>query len=347
MFWFGMTDDEGPKPTAPDPADPQQTAADPNAQDPDLEEEGEVNDLVLGLLPWLVSFLLHAGLVLLAIFIVWSAIDPPDDDQPIIPSARLSRTPDAPVQARSEQTQTTTESSSRSVVQSPNQTRAPIESKVKTKSTLIGVRGSSATGSNPFGTGVGTSTGIGTKFFGTGGNAYKLVYLIDSTGSLIDSLDYVILELKRSINDLSPEQSFSVIFFQGQQVIEVKPKGLKKATQKTKAQVIEWIDPSAGNITPMMPGNPIPALQLALRYKPDLIYILSDNITGSGRYEIDQRRLLAEVEKANKGQTAINTIQFLYPDKLEEYGLEPTLALIAARSGGAYKFVDARELGIE
>ena len=103
----------------------------------------------------------------------------------------------------------------------------------------------------------------------------------------------------------------------------------------------------AGHITPKGLSNPVKALQLALRYKPQLLFILSDDITGHGRYEADQRRLLADIRRANKAGTKINTIQFLYRDKLESYGLKPTLQLIAERSGGIYKFLDGRELGIE
>ena len=360
MWWFGLADtdqDRGQRPEQDSQVGRGRTdgagsvSAPDGAADDDLqqqeESDAEINDLVMRLLPWGVSFLTHLGLILLAVFIVWSAIDSSDKDkQPIIPIAKLSKTPGAPVKTRMTQSIARSSPSRRSVL-STNESTAPSRSKTPSESTLIGVHGGAGGGSNPFSTDIGTGTGIGAQFFGTGGNAYRIVYLIDATGSLIDSLDYVIIELKRSINDLSSKQEFTVIFFQGDQIKEVTPKGMKKATPRNKARVIEWIDPSSGNVTPMLPGNPVPALRLALKYRPELVFILSDNITGSGRYEIDQRHLLKEVEKANKNRTAINTIQFLYPDKLEEYGLKPTLEMIAARNGGTYNFVDARELGIE
>jgi len=357
MGWFGLSDTDQGRGKNPDqdsrhgPAGPDEAAAaapdGPADDDPQQDPDGEINDLAMRLLPWGVSFLTHAGLILLAVFIVWSAIDGGDKDkQPIIPIAKLSQTPGAPVKMRTTQSISRSSSRQRAMV-TQNNSISPNPTKTPTKSTLIGVRGGAAGGSNPFSTDIGTDTGITAKFFGTGGNAYRIVYLIDATGSLIDSLDYVIIELKRSINQLSSKQSFTVIFFQGDQVKEVLPRGMKIATPKNKAKVIEWIDPSSGNVTPMLPGNPVPALRLALKYRPELVFILSDNITGSGRYEIDQRHLLNEVEKANRARTAINTIQFLYPDKLEEYGLKPTLEMIATRNGGEYRFVDARELGIE
>ena len=100
-------------------------------------------------------------------------------------------------------------------------------------------------------------------------------------------------------------------------------------------------------MTPKGLSNPVKALRLALRYRPQLLFVLSDNITGQGRYEVDQRRLLASIERENKSATKINTIQFVYPDPLEKFSLKATLQLIAERTGGIYKFLDARELGIE
>jgi len=92
-------------------------------------------------------------------------------------------------------------------------------------------------------------------------------------------------------------------------------------------------------------------MQQALRYRPQLMYLLSDNITGGGtgatQYEIEQQRLLDEVQRANTGNTKINTIQFLYEDPLSKVpGKKGTLEQIAEMSGGIYKFVDAADLNI-
>jgi len=146
---------------------------------------------------------------------------------------------------------------------------------------------------------------------------------------------------------LNEAQAFTVIFFQGDKAIEAPPRGLKKATPQTKQRVMEWIDPISGNIIPAGGDtDPVPALKQALRYKPQLLFMLSDNITGRGKYELIQKSFIAEVNKANVAATKINTIQFLYPDPLTRYGFKGTLELVAGESGGIYKFVDGRELGI-
>lgn len=316
-------------------------------QPPDAEEIASSEDAVARtVLPFSISVLLHVGIVVLALFIVWSIGSKEEQKEDIIPIAKLSKTPSMPVKMRTTQTKVKTTASRRSTQVNPIKTRAVSRRRTTVKSNLIGVLGSTAGATNPFRSGVSTGTGLGAKFFGTGGNAYRIVYVIDASGSLMDSLYFVILELKRSINDLSPKQTFTVIFFQGDDVVEVVPRRMKSATSENKARVIEWIDLSAGNVFPIGPTNPVPALKLALQYKPELLFILSDDITGSGRYEVDQRRLLQEIENTNRGRAMINTIQFLYRDKLEEYGLQPTLKLIAEHNGGVYKFVDGKELGI-
>ena len=84
-------------------------------------------------------------------------------------------------------------------------------------------------------------------------------------------------------------------------------------------------------------SNPVKAITRAIQYQPEVIFLLSDNITGQGRYEVDQKQLLAQIEHANsRSRTVINTIQFLYPDHLARYGLKPTLEEIADKTEASY-----------
>lgn len=88
-------------------------------------------------------------------------------------------------------------------------------------------------------------------------------------------------------------------------------------------------------------------MKQTLAYKPQLLFILSDNITGLGQWETNQDSLIAAVQHANVGGTKINTIQFLYDDPLARLGKHRTLELVADRTGGRFRFVDARALGLE
>jgi len=179
-------------------------------------------------------------------------------------------------------------------------------------------------------------------------NARRIVYVIDASGSMIRSLQIVVQELARSIDALSPQQRFGVVFFQGNEALVVPPEGeMHVATGDEKLRVLEWID---RNVYPRGSSNPLEAIRYALSLKPDVIFILSENITGSGQYEVDQRDLLAMLDELNpvideatgRRRTQINCIQFLEEDALD------TLRRIAERHGGerGYKFLSRDELGL-
>lgn len=183
------------------------------------------------------------------------------------------------------------------------------------------------------------------EFYGLGGNARRIVYVVDASGSLIDTMPYVLAELQRSIAQLVEPQQFTVLFFQGGHVLEIQPPGLKAATAYRKQQAIDWMAPSAGNVRPAGTSSPLSALQRALDYQPDLIFLLSDNIAGHGGGRVQPQVLLDHVARINTTGTKINTIQFLYPEESALLGGPSTLQRLAQMTGGVYRFVSAREAG--
>lgn len=351
MFWLGFADQSRPDaPGAGSPPPPGTPAAPPPPPEDEQDQSAgeEATEVVLTLLPWAISILLHAGLLLLAIFIVWSARVPVDEEEIIIPNANLSPTPGVPLTTTTQTTLTQSASSAAtSSLQSlsTSQSTATLSSAVDTSSLAIGTAGGSAGAASPFGTGISAGGSFKATFFGTGGNARRIVYLVDASGSLIATLPYVISELKRSISELSEKQEFAVFFFNEDGVIEVNPPRMRAATDQLKAQRIAWMDED--NVHAKGRADPVKAMNTALVYRPQLMFLLSDDITGKGRYEVDQRRLLDEIQKNNQANTKINTIQYIYPDGITRYGLKATLEQISDRTGGEYKYLDARELGIQ
>lgn len=316
----------------------------------------EVNDALVTILPWGISIVFHLGLILMTIFVAWTTIAATGEDEVIIPVIKLSATPGAPLQMRQTEqrvTQSTTERRAiqRVPTQSPQQTEkaGPLAGKVEVKTQLIGGSGALSSGkAAPFGTAIDAGGAqFKANFFGSGGgNVKRLVLIVDATGSLMAEFPFVLAELKRTVNDLNERQSFTIIFFTGEKVIEVPPAGLKFADPQTKANVIKWIDPEARNVTPVgkNPVAAVEAIRAALRYKPDLMFLLSDNIAGTGQYELNTKTLLDEIKRANTSKTKINTIQFIEEDPSIRYGQKATLELIAEQSGGTYRFVPATEL---
>jgi hypothetical protein len=351
MWLMHFADEDQPirKPAVPRP----QPMAPPAAQAEMLEEEqgptvgDEVNTMLILLLPWAISVLLHLGLVLMAFFVVWSyqkgldeeTVIPKSEIVEIEPDQVLTDTPDVEIDVNAKPID-------KVETQEPLKKTDPLgamNTDTNVNLALIGVAGPNAL---PFGAKIGSDFfGVGTG--GGGGSARTICYVVDASGSLLDTLPFVINELKQSIRKLDGRsQKFTIIFFQRDMAIEVPVphKGLKIATAENVKRAADWITLTSNNIVPRGSSNPVEAIKLALGYKPDLIYILSDNITGKGRYAVDQADLLELIEDTKKtksaGRTKINTIQFLYPDPLG------TLKMIAEQNGGVYKFVDESVVGL-
>ncbi len=292
---------------------------------------------------WMISAALHVLLAIVALMVVWSVVIERPDHSHIVPIAFLSPEPGTPLTdptrqplerptTLQRQVEPPQRSLERPAPQTPGQQR--MLASQPTLSSLSSL-GPSA-----------DSSPLAATFYGTGGNARRIAYIVDASGSLIDTLDFVLQELRRSISQLSDQQQFTVIFFQADQVIEAPPTGWKRADGRHKQQVVAWMSPEAGNIRAMGGTSPVPAIRQALRYRPELVFLLSDNITGRGRYEVNQAKLLSELAELNNSNTKFNTIQFLYPDPLADKGMRGTLELIAEQTGGVYRFVSGRELDI-
>jgi len=321
---------------------------------PDPAQEGEATDeqrvaqevsaTLESLLPWGISFLFHVGLVLLAFFLIWSTAPQIEDEDTVVPVLSYTETPQ-PVQVQQQQqvqrqVQQRTLSPIRVVSPSPSISTTPVGA-----GELANL--SPPAPSSLFQGSVGEDQAFDVRFFSKG-NARRVAFLIDASGSLTDSIPFVISHLKDTINRLSDKQEFTVIFFQGSDVVEMPRRRLLKATRANKDLALEWIDtnrPVTGSSS-----DPIAAIERALRYRPQLLFLLSDNITntGLGQFEVPQWKLMEALSKVNLGQTKINTIQFIYPDQLDSTpGRTGTMKLIAQSTGGRYTFVSERDLGIE
>ena len=348
-----------PPPEGAEPEDPEAEAAE---EEEDVQEE--VSRTLVAMVPWTVSLLLHAALVMLAIWIVYSEIIREEPQREIQPIPRLSPDPGTPqVTDRPQQEQET----ARQRVLTPDevQTDAQIDSPVPTQDTTIAVAGGAQAAANPFDGEVGEADFPGAgEFFGRElGNVRHIVFMVDASGSLTDTLPFVINEINRTLRDFVSEQTFSIIFFQTATrggFIEFPPRDadgrraparrMTPATEQNKALVRQWMAPEAHNVIPQGQQNPretlIPALRhaLGLNPRPELVILLSDNILGQGRYEVNREALIRSVlDLVPRDQVKINTFQFLREEHLSG---TPTLRTIAERTGGIYTFVPASDLNI-
>ena len=334
--------------------EPAKPPADPQGEGPEHRSVAdEVNATLMGLIPWGISLLLHVGLLLLAFFIAWSTAVEPDDEAPVTPSLSYTETPQMMemqetqverVQQRSA-TQTQVQVTQPTVSTTPAGAGAELAADLAPPaSAAMDYEGEEAAENE-------------VRFMGSKGNARTVAFLIDASGSLIDTLPHVVRYLQEiTLPQLSPKQQFAILFFQGSTVIEVPPRGLTIATQDNKQQAIQWL--ATNPIDAAFGTDPTAAIRRALQYKPQLLFILSDNLTnaGAGPYEIPQWKLIQQIKEQNVGNTKIKTIQFIYPDPLDSVpGREGTMRRIAREFGAGpngdtnewYQFVDAEVLGLE
>ena len=182
------------------------------------------------------------------------------------------------------------------------------------------------------------------RVYGTPG-ATRIVYLIDASGSLIDTLPFVQVELQKALRSLRPDQSYAVMFLQGDRVVEAPPVGMKPASTRAVTHTMQWIDPAAGKVIPSGKPDAHAAIRRALAYQPDAVVLLSDGLTGRGQAGLNQRaKIVSLIDAANTAGTVFHTVQLSQPDPLATPTRRGTLELIAHLTGGAYRFVDENDL---
>jgi len=167
-----------------------------------------------------------------------------------------------------------------------------------------------------------------TAFYGIDpGKAAKIIYVIDRSGSMTNSIDYVKYELKRCISELDYNTEFLVLFLSSGWPTEMPTRRLVPATDRNKAIAFEYID----SIIALGITDPSKALERAFAAEPEVIYLLTDR-------EWD-KQIVGLIKRLNpEGKTKVHTIGFIYKTG------EPILKEMAAENGGTYRFISEVDL---
>jgi hypothetical protein len=176
------------------------------------------------------------------------------------------------------------------------------------------------------GGGVGSGVGTGTEFFGTKETANSYVYVIDRSGSMAnrDSLEVAKRELLASLDPLSEQCRFAVVFYDTQAVF-ADGATLKPATLESKSRLharLATILPDGGT-------DHKTALLAALKLQPEVVFFLTDAdlMTESEARDIQ--------EKA--GASRIQAIEFGVGPNV---GQSKPLRQLALGTGGSYRYLD-------
>jgi len=187
----------------------------------------------------------------------------------------------------------------------------------------------------PFGV-PGGGQGLGPKspFMGISGNAKRVVYICDASGSMMSVFWRVRDELRKAVDVLKPIQAFNVIFFSDVEVAALNKNSLVMANPENKRQAYDLAEKmSAAGTT-----DPLPAIRLAFEQKPELIYVLTDGFDQIVSFDA----VIAEFRKLNaEKKVRVNTILIKATNNPE---LERVVKTIASENGGVCKIIDRQDL---
>lgn len=171
-----------------------------------------------------------------------------------------------------------------------------------------------------------TNPDEGVSFFGTEVVGERIVYLVDSSGSMgvggrfQEEKD----ELIRSIRALKPDIKFTVIFYDDAPHFP-RPLKMQPATPENIEAMVKWITAHRLGFE----NRVLPALRNAITLKPDTVFLLSD-----GMSDFKPAAVCAAVRKLNAEVKArIHTIS------LHDPAGRRMMQQIAAENNGKYRLV--------
>jgi hypothetical protein len=158
------------------------------------------------------------------------------------------------------------------------------------------------------------------SFFGIRERGLFFVYVVDSSGSMIDEarMPRATMELRRSVMALQPPQRFEVIFYNHESNPMPGGPTPRTADLQSKNLLLAWlrlIEPDGGT-------DPRVAVRQALGMKPDAVFLLSDGAFPQGTVE--------EITSMNTHKVPIHCVDLtggMAGDHLKR---------IAAANGGRY-----------
>lgn len=188
-------------------------------------------------------------------------------------------------------------------------------------------------GSGYRGRGNGGGGGGGASFIGIQEVGTRFVYVIDRSASMASHSAFTAAkqELELSLSQLTETQQFQVIFYNN------TPQALQSRNQQTE---LFWgtdaqrliVSEQLQSVTPSEGTNHLPALIMALGYKPDVIYLLTDGAAESALKNADFQQLA----RLNRQGTRIHCVEFGQDRESAIKGNANFLRQLADKNRGQY-----------
>ncbi len=337
----------------------------PAAPAPEEElDEQAASETVLEFLPsWLVSLVFHLVLVLLMalltvagnnglgdavlLSVTSGGNDGPGDDDLLAASLEMPSELESPQQMEAP-----------AEFELPTPVEVPTDIRLVDPTELTGLPNGTADSGMGGGTGTGEGRDSGsekanfaqTGVFGILDEGADFVYVFDRSQSMNSTFSYTSegetvfsitpliaakAELVRSLHDLNPQNRFHVIFYNHESWLfdpgRNSHRGLITATPDNRKRAEGFIASVYGDGR----TRHVPPLEMAIRMRPDVIFLLTD-----GEEKDDPNPAeLARLRKLNKGRTKINVVQFCF-----ELRSDGGLVTLAKENGGRHIFMNVSQL---
>jgi Ca-activated chloride channel family protein len=180
-----------------------------------------------------------------------------------------------------------------------------------------------------------------TPFFGIWDAGGTFVYVIDGSSSMFahNAAQAAKNELLASLRTLKKSQRFQIVFYSTEQKWLSAPGNASfgyftatDANRRLAAQFVGEVQPDGGTLH-------VPALSLALRLAPDVIFFLTDG----GEPGLTPREL-AELRAKNQARSRIHCVQFGVGPEVASATAASFLRKLAAQNGGDYAYRDVTAL---
>ena len=296
------------------------------------------SEAVARAVPWLMSVLFHAGLGLVMVLVALIVFDETKETRPVVPD--VGRYDEAVPMRMHRPTDSPSHVSRASSADLSAPWRATGTDEIRPAAVrplaLIGLQGPSP-GRDPLGFPPAGVPGPATVFLDRKTNARHVVYVIDRSGSMVDTFDVVRWRLAESIGQLDLPQDFHVILFAEGAAMESPPRRLVPATKANRSLAAEFLEAAR----PSGRTDPIPAIRRAMAVlnaagdqRGKVIWLLTDGMFEDGEAVL---RLIAGTN-ADKN---VSIFTFLYGHRPPE--AVRLMSRIAEENNGQFRYVSPDE----
>ncbi len=149
-------------------------------------------------------------------------------------------------------------------------------------------------------------------FFSDSDRNKNLCYVVDCSGSMQGLFAQVRKQLIESINSLRPDQYFSIVFFRGEEILQVTPGAMIRASASNKTKALKLIN----SIEPKGTTDPLNAIRIALSARdnaqrpPQKIFFLTDGLDLQPQNSSDFAKKVKDFRQNLLENITINTIAF-------------------------------------